>query len=304
MNAPLTHLRRTTLAAFCLLAPMATLLPPAADGGIRFDLNLYRHPLFHSQTVSLRTNAVAPDAVLGNYLVTSPQYPSNGLTRQYSFNGSTFSYMGGSGGTAADVPSLMNAVTNGSWSITVTNATSTNTYQFTVSLPALGANLFIPVNVTSPPDGATGVTNTPTFEWTGGPSGWDGTLDVQVYDAGFATFQSAFLPPTATDWTAPSPLLAGENTFYIQFTSNITAAATVTTPLDGSSNAISSWSHTAYIRNYHSSTFTVASATGGGGSLFGHYTFDDSFDLGHDSSGLANDGAGTFYVGGGTQQPQ
>ena len=34
-----------------------------------------------------------------------------------------------------DFPSLMASITNGNWTIQVTNATSTNTYTFTVSAP-------------------------------------------------------------------------------------------------------------------------------------------------------------------------
>src|ERR1035441_4439463 len=80
-----------------------------------------------------------------------------------------------------DFNSAMQQITNGTWSILFTNATTTNLYTFTVSAPNMTSNMLPATIITFPADGSFVPTNEPTFTWQG-PSTWPVRGNVQVYN--------------------------------------------------------------------------------------------------------------------------
>src|SRR5262249_29397239 len=145
--------------------------------------------------------------------------------------------------------SFLSGLTNGLWSILVTNSTSTNQYRFQVQASALTSNVFgEPVLPIFPVNGAQFITNQPVFLWSG-PTNWQGTLYAQNYfidTNGFFNYvDSAFLPTSQTSWMSAEVLPDGTNRFNVDYTSNATALVFASTPTNNAGQPISSWASTA-----------------------------------------------------------
>ena len=206
-------------------------------------------------------------------------------------------FLNGGGYGAGDFPSLMQSITNGSWTIQVTNATSTNIYSFTVSAPVFPADLLSPLAITFPVQGTSNVVNQPDFAWQG-PTGWQATLQVSdsTNDAGGNSHYvtGAVLPPAASSWASPVTLPNGTNSFNVTYLSILTNQIVATTPLDSSSVPISTWTSTATLEEDANSVFSVGGGSPGEGTmshghtLVAHYTFDDPDAKATDSSGNGN----------------
>jgi hypothetical protein len=82
---------------------------------------------------------------------------------------------------------MLHELTNGNWSIFVTNSVTTNVYHFTVTA-SITSNALPNVVVTFPTNGAVNVTNQPTFTWQG-PTNYS---DLVVYEYN----NSPYLPVT------------------------------------------------------------------------------------------------------------
>ena len=129
---------------------LAAGLPPAR-AGLTVEIHLYNNNNFYFAYGFLSANATPPNFPIGTYFISSPQPAAAGTTVEYqSSDGVTLNYAGGGGTGVGDFPSLMQVITNGDWTILVTNATSTNTYTFAVSAPDLPANLLAETTVTFP----------------------------------------------------------------------------------------------------------------------------------------------------------
>jgi len=228
---------------------------------IRYDLNgWYFSP-------NLMTNTAAPSVPFGIYNVTSYDYPTNGTSALYQFSTNGFNQIGGGSYGYGDFDSMAHELTNGVWFIYVTNAVVTNVYQFTVGLN-LTSNGLPAVTVTFPPNGATAITNQPAFAWQG-PTNYS---DVAVYEPN----NSTYLPATQTNWSSPSVLLEGLNTFTVHYDYYSTTTVVASVPLDAGLNPISSWISTSHLQDYISSTFTVGTVdtSGTAHTLVAHYPFD------------------------------
>ncbi|HXR08949.1 MAG TPA: LamG domain-containing protein, partial [Candidatus Acidoferrum sp.] len=294
-NAPdLLRLRR--LVRLCLL--LAALLGgvPMACAGLTIDIHLYFNQAYFAYGW-LHTNGDSAAFPTGTYSVSAPQYPTGGTQLQYQSDGVNLTYLNGGGYGASDFPSLMQSITNGSWTIRVTNATSTNTYSFTVSAPVLPADLLSFLAITFPMQGTSNVVNQPDFAWQG-PTGWEGTLQVtdSTNDASGNGYYvtGAALTGTQTSWASPMTLPNGSNTFNVTYLSNVTALIVASTPLNSSSVAISTWASTATLEEDANSVFSVGGGSPGAGTmshghtLVAHYTFDDPDAKATDSSGNGN----------------
>ena len=79
-----------------------------------------------------------------------------------------------------------------------------------------------------------------------------------------------------TNWSSPSVLLQGLNTFNVQYDYYSTTTVVASVPLDAGANPISSWVSTTHIQDYISSTFTVGTVdtSGTAHTLVAHYPFD------------------------------
>ncbi len=271
---------------------------PAAHAGLQLDMHLYGS-YFCFPWIS--TNSTPPSPPDTAYFVWSPSSTiNNGIHFQLNPDNS----ISGSGSSFfPDYQTFIHEITNGNWTLLVTNAVSTNQYTFTVTVPStLTSNLFAPVTITSPTSGQINVANTPAFTWTG-PAGWAGALNVYdntVDNNGNQTyFTSASLTPDQTSWPCPVALPNGTNNFSANYTSNATAIVIVSTPVDNLSNPFPGFSFISTLETDASQEFLVGAPAGPstlGHTNVAHYTFDNSatpFQLGLDASPNGND-LGTY----------
>lgn len=269
---------------------------PSIQAGLTVDIHTYRYPGYFVTYGWLSTNSTAPAAPFGNYQISSP----NGSFLQYTYDNTGLNYITGGGTGTSDFTSFMNALTNGQWSIQVTNASSTNTYFFTVSASGLTSGLFNTPTVTAPANNAQNVSNDPTFTWTGGPSGWAGTLQPTVHDPDYNYYASATIPATSTSWqTSNPPLPNGTNIFGIVYLTNLTASVIASTPLNGGLNPISGWVSTASLDvNSAEVEFVVGQGGAFEAFLVARYNFENPGSPGNDTSGNGNHNNCTGSSGG------
>jgi hypothetical protein len=224
-----------------------------ARAGLTFQLELdHNSDAYYLSFPMLSTNSNSANPPETGYFVWSHSSTINsGTTAELDPDG-TASF---NGGFFPDYASLIMELTN-SWTLMVTNLTSTNTYTFYVSYFA--SNALPVVAVTFPTDGSTTVPSQPTFTWQG-PANYD-SLFVQVAD-GSGFFQSESPPVAQTSWPSPAVLYPGTNyTFLVSYTRDATASIVASTPLDISSQPFPGWASTCTLNTASSSGFTVTNA--------------------------------------------
>lgn len=305
VNIMKTTIKTTTqaisahLSGFGLLILATCLLfAPSARAGLTVDMHLYNNNNLFFAFPLLSTNTVTSNNPSNTYFVSSPLGGIHGELDA----GSTFSQAGSSG--YGDLGSLIHELTNGNWTLLITNTLSTNQYSFKVSVTGVTTNQFAPVIVTFPTDGAVSITNSPTFTWQG-PTNWQGTLNVSenFIDTSGNNYSeaSASLPPGQTNWPCPVVIPDGTNTFNADYQSNVTALIVAHTPTNNLLQPLSGWVSTATLETYNNSQFIVGSpvlnTSSGGHTNVAHYSFDNSGFLGQDSSGNGNDMSGETYWG-------
>ena len=224
----------------CLAALLLTAPPARAGFTMEMDVIRYNQNGWYFYA-NLMTNNTAPNVPFGTYYVASYDYPTNGSSSLYQFTTNGFNSIGGGSWGYGDFNSMVYELTNGNWSIFVTNTVVTNVYHFSVMLN-LVSNGLPAVTVTFPPNGAAAVTNQPVFTWEG-PTNY---TDLMVYDVNSSTY----LPVTQTNWSSPSVLLQGLNTFNVQYDYYSTTTVVASVPLDAGANPISSWVSTTHIQDY------------------------------------------------------
>ena len=187
--------------------------------------------------------------------------------------------------------------TNGLWKLYVNkDDASEQVYYFTISVTGVTSNVLGDVEIFSPLSGSTGVPDQPPVEWIGPDNFLSIDLSLTHDVSGNSYFQT--LSGTATSWEIPGPLTPGPNSLFVHYYWNNFPGITISTPTNALGEPLSDWSAEAGVHTYLFSSFTVAGGNPpGGGSLFAHFTFDDSNDLGHDDSGGENHGT-IFYTGG------
>jgi len=295
-----THAISTHLSGFGLFILAACLLSaPPARAGLTVDIHLYHDSYGYYFYPWLNANTNTPNFPTGNYMIASPQIPTNGSQLQYQATNNTLNFITGGGNYYGDFNSFLYGITNGQWSIWVTNSISTNQYKFTVSVSGITSNIFgAPAVAVFPTNGAQFVTNQPLFQWTG-PANWAGALNVSdnfIDTNGNWNYEaSASLPPNQTSWPCPVQLTAGTNDFSADYTSNVTAQIVASTPLINGSQPISGWVSTATLETHftYDSQFTVGSpvlsTSSGGHTNVVYYSFEDDNLFAHDFSGHGND---------------
>jgi len=298
MKRILTRISYTLTACVAFLSLF--LAPPAARAGMTIDTTLYISG-FGTQNLYgfwpwLNTNLTGAPAPFGSYLINSPDWPAAGTFLQYQYDTNGFNLATGGGGLFFGFDDVVHELTNGAWSITVTNSTSTNIYHFAVTITNLGSNSLPVAIVTFPTNGAAQVTNNPTFIWQG-PSNYT-TLNVNVSDANGTYYQSASLPPAQTSWPSPITLNEGTNSFSVNYSSNATSLIVASTPTNASNQPFPGWVSTATLNPNYNSTFTVGSPSSSV-ALIAHYDFNEGTFLAPDVSGNSNNitQAGTFGAG-------
>jgi len=275
-------------------AALTWLVETSARAGVTLEIRAYRYSesgyIFYTP---LTTNATPPAAQLGHYLIRSPQQPANGSWRLLELTASGFDTISGSENPSPSFAAMMDQITNGVWTITVTNATSTNEYQFRVNAGTVSSNLMPLVQITSPTYNATQVTNQPLFTWSG-PATWTGTIDVfDLWSSdppnNYQYQTGASLSGSPTSWPCPIPLPDGGNYFNITYRTNSTSFFSATTPTNLVAQSIPGWTTTSYLESFNSVDFTVGQpANPFDVSLVARYTFDNPASPGNDSSGNGN----------------
>jgi hypothetical protein len=295
-------LSRPQVLAACLGLVAGWFAPANALAGLTFELRMYRNNqgYIYQFYTPLSTNALAPAAALGTYTINSPQWPASGSTRRFELTADGINTtFGEEHWTYHDFDTVMQQITNGTWTILFTNATTTNHYTFTVSAPTITSNMLPATLITFPEDGALVSTNRPRFTFQG-PTGWLVTGGAYVWNSDWSFFQSIGLEPWETDWTISTPIPNGADyTFSVSYVTNYSTPLFVATaPLSTnvSHEPIAGWVSTSTLETGGSVSFAVTNAVSPSGAhtLVAHYAFDDSGDLGHDSSGNDN------YMNGGS----
>src|SRR5580698_8919684 len=127
-----------------LLLPAVMWLAAPARAGLTVDLTLYHDTYGYYFYPYLNTNTTAPAYPTGTYLVASPQYPTNGSYLYFQATSSNFNECipdnCGGGNYYYSFDSFVAGITNGQWSIWVTNGNSTSKYQFSVAVSGLTSN--------------------------------------------------------------------------------------------------------------------------------------------------------------------
>ena len=287
--------------ALILLTAVVT-LAPRARAGLTVDVHLYHDNFGYYFYPFLSANATLPDFSNGVYQIASPQIPTTGSRLvYYATNGvinECYNNDCGGGNYYNTFDSALYGMTNGLWSITVTNNTSTNKYFFSVAVTGLTSNLVgAAPQAVYPTNGQTLIPNQPLMQWTG--PNWAGTLYVEDDfvdtngNGSYVTGQN--LTPNTTSWTPGTLLPNGTNQFSVTYQSNVTALVTASQPTNSSGKAISGWTstatieaHFAYVNSYNI-TFTVGSpANDYDPFLVARYNFEDTDVPGLDSSGNGN----------------
>ncbi len=269
------------------------------------DINLYHDEIGYYFYPNLSEDTNAPFLPDGTYYVNSPQVPTNGSGEVYYETNNTLSGLGGSGNYYYDFDSFMYGITNGQWSIVYSNNIVTNLFLFTVSVSGINSNSYgPPVQAVFPVSGDQFVTNQPLFQWTS-PANWAGSIYVQdllIDTNGYNDYEtSADLTANQTSWPCPIVLPDGTNDFYVQYSSNVTAFVVSSAPTNHLGQAIAAWTSTATMQTEFADDpqFTVGQAplVSGGHTLVAHYPFDNSGDLGEDTSTNNNSELGEEYWG-------
>ncbi len=266
-----------------------------AQAGVTLEVRAYRYNesgyIFYTP---LSTNATPPAAPLGHYLIRSPQQPASGSWRLLELTATGFETISGSENPSPSFNAMLDQITNGVWTITVTNTTSTNEYQFQVNAGTINSNLMPLIQITAPANNATLVTNQPLFTWSG-PATWNGTIDVfdlWTPDNGnnYQYQTGAGLSGNPTSWPCPIPLPDGLNYFNVTYRSNSASFFTSTTPTNLAAQSIPGWTTTSYLESFHSVDFNVGQpANPFDVNLVARFTFDNPSSPGNDSSGNDND---------------
>ena len=253
-----------------------------AHAGLSMEMNVIRYDQYgYAFYPNMTTNTSGATVPFGDYYVTSFSHPTNGAWQSYRFDTNGFNFTGGGNYGYGDFDGMRHELTNGTWSISVTNAASTNIYHFTVRVNISSNDLPL-VAITSPTNGAVNVTSQPTYTWQG-PTNYS-DLVLYYYN------NSPYLPVTQTSQLS-SVLYQGLNSVTAHYDSNSTTAVISSVPTNSAAQPISSWVSTDHLQDYASSTFTVGMADPSGTShaLVAHYTWDntnnDGTASGADSSG-------------------
>jgi hypothetical protein len=271
---------------------------PELHAGLTLTIDFYRNSQGQNYVfyTPVATNNLAPAAALGTYVISSPDGQANGAQRGFDLTAAgisdrpEFDFQG----SYNNFNSALQQITNGTWSILFTNATTTNLYTFTVSAPTINSNLMPATIIISPENGAINVPNQPTFTLQN-PIDWPVmTANTYFYNYDFSFFDfPASIPASQTTWTDADPLPNGLNcTYNLDYVTNYTGALFVaTTPVSTnvSYQAISGWATASILETGDSVSFAVTNPAAVGTTLIAHYPFDNSGNLGHDTSGNGYD---------------
>ncbi len=269
---------------------------PSARAGLAFTLDMYRTLQGQAYVfyTPIATNAVGSAAALGTYIISSPSWPTNGSQRGYDLttNGLVDRSELDFENNYSDFNSALQQITNGTWNILFTNATTTNHFTFTVTAPTATSNMLPATMITFPSDLSLNIPNQPTFTWQGA-SNWPVNPNPYVANRDFSFYEPASIPIGQTFWTVPTPIPNGVNcTLLLNYVTNYTSSLFVaSTPLNTNPPhaAISGWTSASTLETGDQVSFAVTNPSVTNLNLVAHYTFDNVGNPGQDSSGNGYD---------------
>ena len=236
-----------------------------------------------------------PAAAFGTYFISSPLYShtqtTNGSWRAIVVDANGANTVDGTENVYFDFNSFMNQVTNGPWIMVFTNNTTTNVYKFNVSSTVV-SNMLPATVITYPADNSINIPNQPTMTWQPLPGFAAYTTNSYFANYDFSIYDPITLPPGQNSWPVPSPLPDGENCYFnlTYLTNDVTPVFVVSTPVNtNTSVALSGWSSFDTLETADTIGFAVTNAQTTTTTLIAHYTFDNSGNLGKDSSGNGYD---------------
>jgi uncharacterized repeat protein (TIGR03803 family) len=235
---------------------------PAIHAGLTMEVDLnrgnYQGSQYYQFSCNLSTNNTPPNVSFGDYFVVSPGWPTNGNAAYSLFhfdtNGFNLASGSGSGGFSLfDAPdfsdSFIQNITNGQWTIFVTNTVTTNVYYFTVT-SSITSNSIPLVTIIYPPNNALNVTNQPTYLWQS-PTNYS----EQILYTPISGYE---LPVTQQSYSGDT-LAAGLNsitvdTYYLSSTGVVSSV-----PTNSAGSPLSGWVSTWHVWDYANVQFTVGS---------------------------------------------
>lgn len=244
-----------------LVSFMALFAAGSVHAGLTMEVDLNRGNYQGSQSYgfgcTLNTNSTPPNVSFGDYFVVSPGWPTNANAAAYLFhfdsNGFNQVSANNNGFSLFDSTnfsdSFIQNITNGQWSIFVTNATTTNVYFFTVTAN-IGSNAIPLVSIIYPPNNALNITNQPTYLWQS-PTNYD----EQVL---YTPISSYVLPVTQQGFSGDT-LPAGTNNITVDTYYLSSAGVVSSVPTNSAGSPISGWVSTWHVWDYANVQFTVGS---------------------------------------------
>ncbi|MDF7826333.1 hypothetical protein P4B35_20055 [Pontiellaceae bacterium B12227] len=130
-------------------------------------------------------------------------------------------------------------------------------FTFTVTLPTLSTNDLPPVSITSPVQGAVGVSPNPAYTWTG-PTNYT-SLRAFLYNeehGGYIDISHS-MPATTTSWTNAATAPEVTNRFFVTYNDHSYWDIEISDPLDASSNPLNFWNEWTWLESQHRITYDV-----------------------------------------------
>jgi uncharacterized repeat protein (TIGR03803 family) len=233
---------------------------PAVRAGLTMELDLnrgnYQGDQYYQFGSNLQTNSTPPNVSFGDYFVVSPGWPTNANASAtlYRLDATGLNPVSSTDNSFSlfDAPdfsdSFIQNITNGQWSIFVTNAVTTNVYHFTVTAN-ISSNSIPLVSVIYPPNNALNVTNQPTIVWQSATNYSEqilyanGEHDLPVTQQ---SFSGATLDAGLDNITV--------DTYYLS-----TTGVVCSVPTNSVGSPISGWVSTWHVWDYANVQFTVGS---------------------------------------------
>ena len=247
---------------FCLavlvgfLGLLAT-LPARAGLTMELDLNRgnYQGSQYYFLGCVLNTNSTPPNVSFGDYFVVSPAWPTNGASGLFHFDTNGFNQTDGGNYSISLFDStnfnesLIQNLTNGQWTIFVTNAIATNAYHFKVTA-SITSNAIPLVSVIYPPNNALNVTNQPTYLWQG-PTNYD----EQVL---YSPISGYVLPVNQQSFSGDT-LDAGLDNLTVDTYYQSSTGVVSSVPTNSAGTPLAGWVSTWHVWDFASVQFTVGS---------------------------------------------
>jgi len=244
-----------------LVFALAIFAAPAARAGLTMEVDLARGNYQGSQSYqfscTLSTNSTAPNVSFGDYFVVSPGWPTNANASatlfQYDTNG--FNPVSGNGNSfnlfdsTNFTDSFIQNITNGQWTIFVTNTVTTNVYHFAVTAN-ITSNSIPLVTIIYPPNNALNVTNQPTIVWQSATNYNDQELYTPTTGYVLPVTQQSFSGATLSNGLNSITL----DTYYLSSTGLVSSV-----PTNSAGSPLSGWVSTWHVWDYANVQFMVGS---------------------------------------------